>query len=57
MIYILIVTTIEPLRNENDRDYSENHLHKYFYIDYISYVFLSLDNAEKEITTIISNLE
>lgn len=57
MIYILIVTTIELLRNENDRDYSENHLHKYCDIDDISYVFLSLENAEKKIKTIISNLE
>lgn len=57
MIYILIVTTIEPLRGENHKDYSENHLQKYFDIDYISYVFLSLENAEREIKAIISNLQ
>lgn len=57
MIYLLTVTTIEPLKSENNRDYSENHLHKYFDIDYISYVFLSLENAEGKIKTIISNLE
>lgn len=57
MIYLLTATTIEPLRGENDKDYSEKRLQKYFDIDYISYVFLSREKAEGEIKTIISNLE
>lgn len=57
MIYVLIVTTIEPLRGENRSDYSEKHLMRYADIDYITYVFLSHEKAEKEIKTIINARE
>lgn len=57
MIYILIVTTIEPLSGENRRDYTEEHLMRYADIDYITYVFLSYEKAEKELKTIISARE
>lgn len=57
MIYVLIVTTIEPLRGENRSDYSEKHLMRYADIDYITYVFLSHERAEKELKTIINARE
>lgn len=57
MIYVLTVTTVEPLRGENRRDYTEKHLMRYADIDYITYVFLSHEKAEKELKTIINARE